>query len=158
MDSCAKGDDKSEAKAGYFAFTQTINVKCLGRFTATQQYDKTATFLHDVLRLNKFIGLTIVCELTEAGNLHYHGFFRYPNQCLDRVNYIWKNVMKKHPKEFGFSKIKLVDDHKGWVQYLIKDLKKTMDLIGRFPIISDHDDLLGQDNLVYGGRFVHEGP
>jgi hypothetical protein len=45
-------------------------------------------------------------------------------------------------KMFGFTQIRQIEDFGGWVEYIMKDLYITKDILNRPPIIVDEYDIL----------------
>lgn len=117
-----------------YAFTVTLKPN-LYRFTPTEQYDMTYYRIHTILWsvANEY---TCVAELTQNGNIHYHGiidFIIIPN----KSNMIrFKNSFRKETL-FGFNNIKQIDNDLKWIEYISKDLKTTKEEIDRPPIIKD---------------------
>jgi len=139
----------------YYAFTQTLNSKVFGRVLAPDQYDKTAYHLSQVYNSATGGACTVVCELTEAGDCHYHGFLTAPGLSLYKVQYRLSQRLKAC-KFFGFKKIKLVDDFPGWKEYIMKDVVKTAELLGRRPIVEDKLGLIPFDMFEAYGNMPNE--
>lgn len=120
---------KKNALSWEYAITITLNPK-LFKLTTRQQFEKTA---NEIVKFMKTMTtkLTLVTEVTEKYNIHYHGVF-----VTDRKNIQYKiNNMVRGHKLFGFVMIKPVTDLGGWVEYLGKDIKKTKGMMNVLPII-----------------------
>lgn len=134
----------------YYAFTQTLNNRVLGRKLAPVQYDLTYQHVIDQYRKSTGGAITCIAELTEAGDVHYHGVITAPGMCLDKTRYRVSQC-NKSSKLLGFKKIKLCDDVPGWVTYITKSLALTYELLGRRPIVCD------QFGLIPTGQFKSFG-
>lgn len=118
-----------------YAFTVTLKPKRWFDWPAEEQYDATAMPLAEYL---KTIGckVTLVCELTKAYNVHYHGIITLP--LVKNANLMKRFVDSfRRSKDYGFVNIKPIDNEIGWIEYINKSLADTCKSINRRPIIID---------------------
>lgn len=111
------------------------------------QYDETCNELVIALRSisNNF---TLVCELTQSMNVHYHGIIELGTSKRKFVN------LFRNDKKFGFISCKEITNREGWVNYLRKDLKNSMEELGRRVIINDdHKIFMHEEMRCYAKTF-----
>lgn len=101
--------------------------------TLTQKYNKydcisqLASYLPIFLQaLEKFHVKDVVysVEITKQGNIHFHGILNFCTreqqiECIEYYNLVYKTSL-------GFSMIKYITDRQGWLDYMQKDLKNTL--------------------------------
>lgn len=121
-----------------YSFTVTLQNK-MYVYKPEEQYD--FTYLELIKRL-KALGatFTIIAELTLNGNLHYHGIITF-HQRSKSHSLDFKNVFRTS-KIFGYSNIKQIEDYEGWVEYIIKELHNTKDILCRPPIVYDDNKIV----------------
>lgn len=117
-----------------FAITVTLHKKCFD-MPAEWQFDHYTDAVKDMFSVFKF-KYTMVTELTQASNIHYHALVEAPNYCEDVLRKKLNDYTRKN-KTIGFICVKQVTDEPGWVDYIVKDLSKTYRLISRDPLIRD---------------------
>lgn len=140
----------SDSGDNIYAFTQTLNNRLFKSKTSEEQYDQTHLHLYEILVSLGCKNILLVAELTQSSDVHYHAQFTLPGRNLDKVRYIVNNRMRKC-KFFGYRCIKLVTEEKIWLDYLLKDLKTTREMLSRQPIICDDCNLVGFNDFdLYG--------
>lgn len=120
-----------------YAVTLTLHPSFRLRKTSQEQYDKVKDVVKSFFSPYK---ASIIMELTKNADVHVHAMIE-SKQCLAKLNYTLKN-RTRHFKELGFSMVKLVDDYYGWIDYMVKDLAETSELLRKEPIIRDSLDIL----------------
>lgn len=117
-----------------------------------KQHDETINeiLLNLTMLCNKSCDYTIVCELTKAFNIHYHGIIDLTNSTKRKFINIFRNSSKT-----GFVNISLINDLSKTVEYIAKSIPQTHIDVGRRPIIKDDLNLLKHiDNyLTYSLNF-----
>lgn len=126
-----------------FAITITLLPRWY-RDTATDQYD--LSYLH-VCKLvaGLTVKFTLIAELTNSFNVHYHGVVTMPNYGNCRKRFV---DAFRRSKLFGFVNIKAVDNEEGWFDYIRKSIEATKEDLGRPPIINDDFNIF--DNSFEG--------
>lgn len=124
----------SESFSVDYSFTITLRPKC---FTHEPEIQYDDTNFHVRARLASISPhFTIVAEVTKAWNIHYHGIIKFVLKdkvdCAKRFHARFRN-----DNLVGFVNIKQITDYNGWCEYIVKDLQKTTESIGRRPIIRD---------------------
>lgn len=128
-----------------FAVTMTVSPK-LFKNKAEHQYDDTVYVIIEYLRKIDHMGYTLVAEITKNANIHYHMMIDVKDMSLMKFTKLFKDLLRSENK-LGFSCVKLVDNEKGWTEYMLKDYNETYKLIGRPVIIND--DLHKADHIDY---------
>lgn len=149
IDSPSTVSSKNGLGNNRYAFTVTVKLR---NKTSSEQYDLTYLRVHEIL-WSCGIKHTIIAEMTQNCDIHYHGVLEKPGYSLLEMNYIVKNRFRRE-KSFGFSCIKVIDDMDGWVDYLSKDLQFTYTMIDRRPIIVDAFDLFPRTIFDKWGSLV----
>lgn len=112
-----------------YEFTVTLK-PLLYKYTATEQFEKTSTILDTVLKGYK---ATIVAELTQLNNVHYHVLVTLTVDSkkilLDRY--------RTYNKYLGRASCDQVKDASRYRAYLTKSIPATGYILGRYPIIRD---------------------
>lgn len=129
----------------------TVTLKpLLYRFNTEEQIDKSVSELINVLNDLKCIKKTIVFELTKSHNIHYHIIAQFE---LTGVRNIYNKIYNKFrcSKIFGYVMTDQIKDYNLFIEYILKDVKNTYTILGRFPIIRDDYNILDKfeffDNL-----------
>jgi len=94
------------------------------------QHDFCHTFL---LRLCKQYGMSLICELTNDNNCHYHGIVDL-RDLTHRGEFI--DAFRKVSKIFGRKTVNQVLYENSYIQYMLKDVPKTK-LFVLDPIVFD---------------------
>lgn len=120
-----------------YAITITI-MPSLYRKTYEEQYNETANSIKNLFHDCK---LTLVAELTQAYNIHYHGIIAYPlcdGGGSKDVRKIIFDRLRKYSK-VGNTKIDQITDYNGWVKYIQKDpsSKKYRPIENIDPVVVD---------------------
>lgn len=124
----------SDYQSVKYSFTLTLRPK-LYDSTLDVQYDVTSTELVNRLKCLPS-RVTVIAEITKYNcNIHYHGMIQFLIRSKDHI-VDFHNLFRKS-KIFGFKNIKQVDDERGWLEYISKELKRTKDIVGRPPILID---------------------
>lgn len=124
-----------------YAFTLTVNPK-LHKRSIVHQLNCTARSL---MALFTHAKLTIVIELTQNYNVHYHGIiqFHYADIRDKAPESYWYNKLRDHPT-IGYTVLKVMDDEAGWKNYIIKDMPRTAKELEKTyytPIVIDEHQL-----------------
>jgi len=122
-----------------YSFTITLQPRLFVK-TIEDQYD--ITFVEVCRKLNSLISThTIIAEITPTNyNIHYHGIIKFHRPSKSHMK-DFKDVFRGS-KMFGFTQIRQIEDFGGWVEYIMKDLYITKDILNRPPIIVDEYDIL----------------
>lgn len=123
--------DASIPGGQHFCFTQTLQLR---KLSPEDQFDSTADSFVRVLH-ETFGDCTVVTELHESGDVHYHGFIKV-DASLMAVQFRWKKMSLK-VAGLGFYKIKVTDNYPGWCKYIQKSVPEVFDLLCRAPILRD---------------------
>jgi len=83
--------------------------------------------------------MSLICELTQAYNIHLHGTIKVPLSGKKDVQHIVHNMFRPF-REIGFICVKQIDNYEHWQLYCLKDYKKTIDNIIEKPVIRDDND------------------
>lgn len=118
-----------------YAVTITLHPS-MYRLDPETQLRKTSLVLK---RLFYDCKLTLIAELTEQCNIHYHGILSYP--IGTDVNYRFHNQLRKI-KDCGRSECKQVMNYDLWVKYLNKDIINNIRRNIFYPIILDEYDII----------------
>jgi len=78
---------------------------------------------------------SLIVEITNAGDVHYHGIVS-SEQDLRGLQYTLACTTKQSAV-FGFFTVKELKDEAGWVEYISKDLETTHKLISRPSVLCD---------------------
>lgn len=98
-----------------------------------QQYEET---YQNILNLFHDCKLTLVTELTQSYNIHYHGIVSVPlTHGRDSRKYIFDQVRKY--SKLGSTKVDQITDFAGWSEYILKDVSTHIDNDVIYPIIKD---------------------
>jgi len=118
-----------------YALTVTVSA-FVKQQKAELQLSATAMLLVQLLQPSK---MTIVAELTKNFDVHYHCTVAPRRASVVKVKNMCKYFVDKFRgiKHFGFICVKPVQDYKGWMDYMKKDLVTTRDLIKMNPVIKD---------------------
>jgi len=123
-----------------YAITVTLN-RSLRKYSPDEQYTKSFMPLADLLHRFK---KTLVYELTQNGDIHYHGIIsldvKYKNVHIRDMIIFIQNLFRGS-KIFGYVCVKQVTDYNKWKEYILKDVQKSKDRLGIFPIFKDDYDL-----------------
>jgi len=127
-----------------FAITLTLKPAYF-RHTAELQYSLTAEKICEALRCNGRNKLSMVTELTEKCNVHYHAVILIAKSLLTKT-YATKWLYDRCRLEPIGSQIcvKQIDDLDGWKDYLIKDFHKGYQFVP--STVRDDFDLRGYRN------------
>jgi len=121
-----------------YALTITLLPK-IYKYEPEQQYD--LTYDHILRKLKSLTNyFTLVAEVTKSINLHMHCIIKFP---LIKGK-LWDKEIKKLFRQdpfVGFTCMKQVEDFNGWVEYVRKDLDKSLQYLNRRPIIYDTYDV-----------------
>lgn len=130
----------------HFSLTITLLPK-LYKYDIDRQYDETANELQLMLRQisNNF---TLVCELTNNMNIHYHGIIEL---CSSKRKLV--NIFRGHNK-FGYISSRELFNQESWITYIKKDIKNTYEELGRRSILKDDYKIFTDNEMVqYGASF-----
>lgn len=116
-----------------FELTVTLRPN-LYRLTATEQYDRTYQHIRDVVRP---YASTIVAELTSEHNIHYHCIIDMPDDPLFERQKVVLDKFRKLTPIFGKKSFRPVQYEESYEMYIMKDLKKTLCVTSRDPVILD---------------------
>lgn len=113
-------------------YALTITLKPLMyKEDAEEQYRQTAL---NISKLFPKCKLTLIAELTQQYNIHYHGIISVPSTLSSQPRKYVFDKIRKYSK-LGKTTVDQVDDYEGWVVYLNKDLQETSKTV--YPIIRD---------------------
>jgi len=137
-----------------YAFTVTLLPK-IYRYPAEKQYD--LTYLH-IMRILDGLShaYTLIGELTRQSNLHYHGVIQYYNiKARDNLIKKWNDAFRGS-QYVGHTMIKQMDNEKGWVDYIAKELPTTKEALNRPPILNDHFNYIisSMDDFVLQSGYI----
>lgn len=115
-----------------YAFTQTYNSKVYLGIQPGYQYDNTLPALEEAL-IQSAEGYVIFPELTDKGQIHWHGFIIVPNDTRSRYKFVRQTqTMMKYKGYCDFQKIGTKNRTvKGWLKYCTKDLDLYTKVFGR---------------------------
>jgi hypothetical protein len=122
----------------------TVTLKpLLYRFNTEEQIDKSVVDLIRILNDLKCIKKTIVFELTKSHNIHYHIIAKFE---LTGVRNIYNKIYNSFRKSkiFGYVLTDQIKDYDNFTTYILKDVKNTFNILGRFPIIRDDYNLMNK--------------
>lgn len=115
-----------------FEFTLTLMPKMYAS-NAMSQYNQTKNIIDLLYRTGKIRNISIVCELTQTFNVHYH--------CLvdlkDRKAQVELIDHFRPFKQFGKKSLNVVMNEPNYRKYMAKSLKETAEVIEACPIICD---------------------
>lgn len=116
-----------------YAFTITLQPK-LYKYKPDEQYDKSYMHIAKQLKaLNTRVDL--VAECTKSYNLHMHGILQFINyKPKSNLMLMFHNLFRNDPI-VGFVNIRQIDDEIKWLDYIMKDVNVTVELISRPPMI-----------------------
>jgi len=118
-----------------YSVTFTLLSKCYVD-PAEKQWENTAEELLRMLSHTQHS--TIVTELTQSFNIHYHATIELPLQEGFYAPKLLSDLFRKH-KYFGNLYIKQIDDIEGWMTYIFKAVPETWMRIHRPPILKLSD-------------------
>lgn len=107
------------------------------RMSAELQLEHTKTSL---LECFDNMEVSLVAELTQNYDIHYHGICRVPIERVKHGHVL--RYVKDRLRKFGFVCVKQVEDYPGWVEYLKKDIRTTIKEHRIYPIVKDDYDIL----------------
>jgi hypothetical protein len=113
-----------------FALTITLKPQ-IYRETAEEQYRQTA---YNVAKLFSKCKLTLIAELTQSCNIHYHGIIAVPITISSQPRKYIFDQIRKYSK-LGKTTVVQMTNYEGWSDYLSKDLQETSKTV--YPIIKD---------------------
>lgn len=128
-----------------YSFTVTLKPKMYGDEPEVQ-YDKCVYNLYTLLGTltNNF---TLVCELTQNMNIHYHGIIELHHKKK------WYTAFR-NSDQFGFTTCREITDLPKWKEYIGKSIVQTYKDINRRPIIKDdYKVFTSNDRAFYGCTF-----
>lgn len=116
------------------------------RFKAVVQYDKCLVLIHDKMKMFRY---TLVCELTQQNNIHYHGLVELKdlNERDDLLNRFRGSLV------FGRMTCSQIINEKKWEDYLVKSINETSALLKRAPILQDDFNLFTTNEPEDGAEF-----
>lgn len=126
----------------------TVTLKpCLYRLSACEQYDITSPYLKDILR---HFDHTSVAEVTNEHNVHYHSMIEIEDDPLYQRQKELMERFRPYVKVFGKKSFRPVQYEDAYEAYLQKDLKKTLCIVNRQPVLQDDLGIIkdGQLNPV----------
>lgn len=103
-----------ECPTGGTALTVTLNPKWY-EYKTIIQYQKTKVLLSRLAKRYKLTFLYLVPELTEGGNIHYHGVYKCINDNARKL------FLKSISRNIGYLVTKFIDNEIKWDQYIHKD-------------------------------------
>lgn len=109
------------------------------RHPADAQHRLCKEYLQTIFKRDLMVGhprhrkLTLVAELTQENNVHYHGIVRLTGH-VDRARLLER--FREYHKIFGKKTVTQLMDYPKWVKYINKDVAKTADIIGD-PVVCD---------------------
>lgn len=120
-----------------YAFTITLKPN-LYRYPLEKQYDETYLYVSEKL-LTIAQQLTMVAEVTKAGNLHFHGVICFTLSKHKHIKSNNKNFIDlfRNDHIVGFTNLKQIDNEQGWIEYMSKELESFLQVNNRRPIIQD---------------------
>jgi len=112
------------------SFTITLPEKC-----ASQGININLEYFNELKEILKTVSTNFcyVMELTKLGIPHFHGMIDFNRHFIGRLqgmkglNIKFYKYMKAHG--FGFTKLDIMKNSVGWVDYIIKDYEDTSDYI-----------------------------
>jgi len=124
----------------------TITLKpFLYKESLESQYDKLWEEVDKMYKFSACWQQTIVVEVTKSFNIHAHGFIKVRNS-RNALRTIYDFFRKN--ASIGFVYVKPVECHNTWLEYVLKDIKKTYDtLYCRRPIMIDQFDYITE--IIY---------
>lgn len=110
-----------------FAITITGS-KWIKQFVLEKQNQLMIAEIKQRLEEKKSLQLSLVCELTQSGDVHYHGFaqIRLDPKIKKLPKYQIVDCLRAM-KCCGFNCVKLVEDYYGWLAYCEKDKQTSID-------------------------------
>jgi len=89
------------------------------RFPIKDQYDKLK---NELLNLGSIFSKSLVCELTNSGNLHLHGIISFSEGVTNGHGTFRQFVLERfrNSKVIGFICLKELSDKEGWINYCLK--------------------------------------
>jgi len=128
-----------------YSFTVTLKPKMYGDEPEIQ-YDKVTYNLYTLLKTlsNNF---TLVAEVTQNMNIHYHGIIELHHKKK------WYSVFRKSDM-FGFTVCLEITKMVTWKEYISKSIVQTNTDLNRRPIINDDYQVFPSSMMVlYGCTF-----
>lgn len=120
-----------------YAITITLRPKIYSK-PYEDQFTETAT---NINRLFPSCRLTLIAELTQTENIHYHGVISIPLSVGPSPTKYFFDQLRKL-SAIGKSECKQLMHWDTWKEYLNKDIKKNIDLNYFYPIVRDDYDLV----------------
>lgn len=144
-----------------YAFTITLK-PFMRKFSNCKQHQITAHWIKCVLKADpEVVDVTMVAELTQSCDVHYHGIINFKEGTGYPVNHwyhIWRTVnepaldkrklMEPTKHHIGYTNIKPVDDFEGWAEYLVKDMNNYEEIVKCYPIISDDHEIFDTIDIL----------
>jgi len=132
-----------------YAVTVSLNPR-LYELKAEEQLLLTKTKILAILRHNHN-KCTIVAEMTEARNIHYHCIMKVAatNKSTNIIKYI-HDRLRVAPTWFGKQRcIKQVDNYDKWIKYITKDVFRTNEELEECTtsVINDDYGIVSEDNI-----------
>lgn len=130
-----------------WAITLTLNPKMF-HLNVLQQRNSIQGIING-LCYDSNIKMSLVCEMTQHYNCHFHGFVQVAFRASARktIPHYVADALRSI-KDLGFWCVKPIEDHQGWLNYCLKEYEVTkIALDGESPIISDHCNVLLQQSL-----------
>lgn len=123
---------KQEVMSVDYHITLTLKPS-MYRMDAEEQFRKTKDIVRNLMR-----GFTYTCvtELTNQYNIHYHMICKAPLAIAKCIPKLFAD-RKRKIKELGFHKMDSVDNYDVYTAYMLKDVKKTQEILGHYPVIND---------------------
>lgn len=135
-----------------YALTVTLKPKQLFKMDANKQLACTKDLLVNRLEEIGIYCKSIVVELTKAYNIHYHGVFCVKKNVIKNLHIVemGKYVCDKFRNNplFGFIDVKQCTDVKKWIEYMMKDIKRTYKLMHVYPLVDDNPEWYHLSKLV----------
>lgn len=109
------------------AVTITLS-KRMYDLTPRNQHKLAIEYILTTLKEHGIVAHVLIAELTQNCNVHYHGVVQIPLKRGRPPREIWYNIWRRS-SIVGYTLIKIVDDEKGWQEYIEKNIKETEEIL-----------------------------